>query len=116
MHLVDSALHVVGALAVLHGGGCLGSAEDLGEVAQRGESQQLGDLGHGKIRFCKEVFAFLNPLGDHIVDGGGAVLSFEGMGQIILVHMGIFRQLFQSKRFLKMQINIPFDGSALAVA
>ena len=79
MHLVDSALHVVGTLAVLHGGGCLGSAEDLGEVAQRGESQQLCDLGHGKVCFCQQVFAFLNPLGDHIVDRGDAILPLEGM-------------------------------------
>jgi len=28
-------LQIFCALAVLHGGGCLGSAEDLGEIAQR---------------------------------------------------------------------------------
>ena len=116
LHLVDSVLHVFGALAVLHGRGCLSSAEHLREVAQGGESQQLSNLGHREVGFCQKILAFLNPLCDHIVDGGSAVLPLEGMGQVVLVHMSILCQLLQSQCFLEMQVDVPFDGSTLSVA
>ena len=38
------------------------------------------------------------------------------MGQIILVDMGLLRQGIQGESLFKVQINIPPDGGALAVA
>jgi len=43
-------LHVFCTVPIFHWGEGLGSAEDLGEIAQRGEAQQLGDLRHGQVR------------------------------------------------------------------
>ena len=38
-------------LAIFHGGKSLCFSKDLGEVAEGGEAQQLGDLGHGQVGF-----------------------------------------------------------------
>ena len=51
----------------------------------------MGDLGHGEVGFRKQVFALLDPSGDQVIDGGNAVFLFEGMGQIVFVHVSLFR-------------------------
>ena len=103
-------------MPVFHGAGLLGPAEDLGEVAQGRKAQKLGDLGHGKICFCQQVFAFLDPAGDHVIDGGDPILPLEGVGEIIFIDVGLLGQLLQSQRFLEVQVDILPDGGALAVA
>ena len=44
------------------------AAENLREITQRGKTEQLCNLGHGKIGFGQQVHALLDTLGDHIVD------------------------------------------------
>lgn len=113
---LEGRLHVFGALPIFHGTDQLCSSENLGEITEGGKPQQLGNLGHGKVGFGQQVLALLDSSGDHVVDGGNAVLPFKCMGKIILVHVGIFSQLFQGQCLLKMQIDVSFDGSTLAVA
>ena len=84
-----------GILAVFHGRNALGFPEDLREITKGRETQQLGDLGQGKVCFRQKVFAFVDASGDHIIDGGYAVLLFESVREVEFVHVRFFRQLIQ---------------------
>ena len=105
MEVVEGALHLSGVLAVFHGRNALGFAEDLGEVAQGGEAQELCDLGHGKIGLGQQVLAFFQAAEDQVIDGGDAVFPLEGVGEIVLVHMGFFCQEFQGQSLFEMQFD-----------
>ena len=103
-------------LPIFQGRYVLCAVEDLGKVAEGGETQKLGDLGHGQVCFSQQVFAFLQASGDHIVDRGDAVLLLEGMGKVEFVHVCLFCQLIQREGFLEMVVDIPADSSTLVVA
>ena len=103
-------------MPVFHGTEVLGSAENLGEVAGGGEAKHLGHLRQGQVRLSQQIFAFFNPLGDHVIDGGDTIFPFEGMGKVEFVHMCFFRQLFQSQGFFEMYIDMAPDSGALTVA
>ena len=105
-----------GTLPVFHGADILGPAEDLGEIAQGGKAQKLGDLGQGQIRFCQQIFALLDPPGDHIIDGGYPVLPLEGVGEVVFVHVGFLRQKLQRQGILEMQVDVTLYRRALTVA
>ena len=66
-------------LTIFHGAYALCSSEHLGEIAERGETQELCDLGHGQIRFRQQIFTLLNSAGDHVIDRGDAILPLKGM-------------------------------------
>ena len=54
------ASQMFGALPILHRTNTLCFAERLGEIAQRGKAEKLGDLGHGQVGFYQKVLAFVN--------------------------------------------------------
>lgn len=58
--LGDGRLHTLLILPIYLGADRLCAVEDLGKITQRGETQQLGDLGHGKICFSQQVLALFN--------------------------------------------------------
>ena len=67
-------------IAVFRGTDSLYPAEALGEVAQGGEPQDLGDEGEGMVCFPQKEAALIYPPGDQVVDGRGAEFPAEGVG------------------------------------
>ena len=103
-------------LSVFHGCDALGAMENLGKVTEGRKTQKLGNLGHGQVGFGKQVFAFLQPAGDHVIDRGDAIFPLEGMGEIVFVHVCFFCQLIQRQGFFEMVVDIPADSGALVIA
>ena len=103
-------------LPIFQGRYVLCAVEDLGKVAEGGETQKLGDLGHGQIGFSQQVFALFQTSRDHVIDGGDSVFPLEGMGKVEFVHVCLFCQLIQREGFLEMMVDIPADSSTLVVA
>ena len=99
--------------AVLHGGDALQTPEALGEVAQRGKSQDLRDLGDAVVRLPQKEAALLDTAGNEVADGGGAELLLKGVGQVVLVDVGHLRQLVQRQVFLKVVVDVAPDQVAL---
>lgn len=95
--------------AVFHGADSLDPAEALGEIAQRGEAQNLGDEGEGVVCLPQEKAALFNTAGDQIADGRGAEFPAKGVGQVELVEMGQLGQLLQSQTLFEVVVNIPPD-------
>ena len=108
-------LHAFGTLSEFQRADALGFTENLRKIAQGGESQQLGDLGHGEVGFCQKVFAFIDPPGDQIIDGGHAVFPFKGVGEIVLIDVCLFGQQLQSERFFEVQVDVSAYSGTLAV-
>ena len=73
-------------------------------------------MGQGEICFRQKVFAFVDAPGDHIIDGGNAVLLFESVGEVEFVHVSLFCQLVQGQGFLEMMIDVPADSGTLMIA
>ena len=90
------------APAVLHGAHPLLAAEALGEVAQGGKAQDLGDLGQGVVGFGQEEAALLDAAGDEVADGRGVELLAEGMGEVVFIDVHQPGQLFQGEVFLEV--------------
>ena len=82
-------------LAVLHRADALHPAEALGEVAQGGEPQHLGDQGQWVVGLPQEEPALRHAPGDQVADGGGVELLPEGVREVVLVDVQHLRQLVQ---------------------
>ena len=76
----------------------------------------MGNLGHGEVGFGKQIFAFLQTSGNHIVNRGYTILLLEGVGEVKFVHVCLFCQLIQREGFLEMVVDIPADSGTLVVA
>ena len=64
----------------------------------------------------QEESALLHPPGDEIINGRSVKLPAEGVGQVILVHMGQLSQLVQAQIFLKVVVDVPPHQGALPAA
>ncbi len=95
------------ASPILDGTDALGLPEALGEVAERGEAQDLRDLRNAVVRLLEQEAALLDAPGDEVADGGGLKLLPEGVGEVVLVHVHHVRQLVQGQVLLEMVVNIP---------